>query len=113
MDVDCPDDNVADIAIVEVDVGGCVIVDEVVFEDSVGVEVEVVVGVVVDVVVEVVVDVVVVDVVVDVVVEVVVEVVVVLSVVVRVVLGVVATFGHFFGFSSSSHSHGLSITMKP
>ena len=68
-------------------------------------------GCVVDVVVDVVVDAVV-EVVVEVVVDVVVE-IVVLSVVVCVVLDMVSILGHCFGFSSSSHSHGLSITMKP
>lgn len=83
--------------VVKVDIDGCVV--------------DVVVNVVVDAVVKVVVEVVV-EVVVDVVVVVVVE-VVVLSVVVCVVLDMVSILGHCFGFSSSSHSHGLSITMKP
>ena len=90
--------------VVKVDFDGCVVVD-------VEVAVDVVVDVVVDAVDEVVVEVVV-KVVVDDVVEVVVE-VVVLSVMICVVPVMVSIVGHCFGFFSSSHSHGLSITMKP
>ena len=95
MVVDCFNVTVVGIVVVEVDVVSDGVVDFVV---------DVLIGVVVDVVLVVVYD--------DVV-EVLVEVVVVPSVVVCVVIGVVTLFGHFLGFSSNSHSHGLSITMKP
>ena len=105
------DDTFPDIVVVKVGpdvVGDVVRVD---FDGCVVVDVEVAVDVVVDVVVDAV-DEVVVEVVVDDVVEVVVE-VVVLSVVICVVPVMVSIVGHCFGFFSSSHSHGLSITMKP
>ena len=97
MVVDCFNVTVVGIVVVVVEV-------DVVTDGVVDFIVDVLIGVVVDVVLVVVYD--------DVV-EVLVEVVVVPSVVVCVVIGVVTLFGHFLGFSSNSHSHGLSITMKP